>query len=88
MTWTKLPARLMKGSVWENIGQDQGFVDEMKDDGAFSQLEKLFAKVRFQTGDLTRHSVCSSVSLSLFATKSFDSRGQSTSTRPARGLWP
>ena len=42
MTWTKLPARLVKGSVWADIGDDEEMVKGMEDGDVFKELEKFF----------------------------------------------
>jgi hypothetical protein len=38
----KLPARLIKDSVWEGIGEDEELVRTMTDTDTFGRLEKLF----------------------------------------------
>jgi hypothetical protein len=38
----KLPARLIKDSVWEGIGEDEELVRTMTDSNTFGRLEKLF----------------------------------------------
>ena len=44
MTWTKLPARLMKDSVWAEIGTDTSLVESMEASSAFKDLESFFGK--------------------------------------------
>eukprot|EP01047_Picozoa_sp_COSAG01_P132213 COSAG01_NODE_62036_length_286_cov_1.428571_1_plen_73_part_10 len=40
----QLPARLIKDSVWEGIGEDEELVRTMTDSDTFGRLEKLFGK--------------------------------------------